>query len=319
MDKGFKPTGVTKMVDETVKVRKLMAVALIGATMISFAPLMYSLSGSGPLTGAFFRMLYAMPVLWILSKVWTSEDKRGGAERWMAFFAGLILALDFITYHTAIDWVGTGIATLIGNSQVIIVTILSWWLLGEKPNRAIILALPVVLVGLVFISGLGDNAAYGERPGAGVLAGIFTAIFYSSFLIVYRYANKSLAPATKLQFESTTGGMVGLLFLGLIPLQSLNVEPIIFTPSYPSHAWLLLLAIMCQSFGWLAITYSLPRLPAAHTSFAILVQPVLTIVWGVFLLGEDPSLQQKIGMLLILIAVIGVTIKGAVEATEEEV
>ena len=56
MDKGFKPTGVTKMVDETVKVRKLMAVALIGATMISFAPLMYSLSGSGPLTGAFFRM-----------------------------------------------------------------------------------------------------------------------------------------------------------------------------------------------------------------------------------------------------------------------
>jgi len=99
----------------------------------------------------------------------------------------------------------------------------------------------------------------------------------------------------------------------------LNVEPIIFTPSYPSHAWLLLLAIMCQSFGWLAITYSLPRLPAAHTSFAILVQPVLTIVWGVFLLGEDPSLQQKIGMLLILIAVIGVTIKGAVEATEEEV
>ena len=82
MDKGFKPTGVTKMVDETVKVRKLMAVALIGATMISFAPLMYSLSGSGPLTGAFFRMLYAMPVLWILSKYGprktTEVVRRGG-------------------------------------------------------------------------------------------------------------------------------------------------------------------------------------------------------------------------------------------------
>ena len=64
-------------------------------------------------------------------------------------------------------------------------------------------------------------------------------------------------------------------------------------------AWLILLGILCQSIGWVAITYSLPRLPAAHTSFAILVQPVLTIVWGVLLLGEDPSDQQKIGMGLI--------------------
>ena len=78
-----------------------------------------------------------------------------------------------------------------------------------------------------------------------------------------------------------------------------------------------MLAILCQSVGWVAITYSLPRLPAAHTSFAILVQPVLTIVWGVLLLGEDPSFQQKIGMGLILLAVISVTIAGAVEAETE--
>jgi drug/metabolite transporter (DMT)-like permease len=41
----------------------------------------------------------------------------------------------------------------------------------------------------------------------------------------------------------------------------------------------------------------------------------LTIVWGIVLLGEDPSSQQTIGMFLILMAVIGVTLKGAVEAT----
>ena len=33
------------------------------------------------------------------------------------------------------------------------------------------------------------------------------------------------------------------------------------------------------------------------------------------LLGEDPSSQQTIGMFLILMAVIGVTLKGAIEAT----
>lgn len=297
--------------------RKLMSLALAGATLISFAPMMYSLSNTNPLTGAFFRMLYALPFLWLLTVVWTSEDKRVGREKWFAFAAGIILAFDFISYHSAIDWVGTGIATLIGNSQVIIVTIASWWLFGERPNKAILFALPVVIFGLFFISGLTDSSAYGTNPRLGVIAGVFTALFYSLFLIAYRYANKSLSPAISLQLEATAGGALGLLVMGLLPLQGLEIEPIDFSPSYPSHAWLLLLAILCQSVGWVAITYSLPRLPAAHTSFAILVQPVLTIVWGVLLLGEDPSFQQKIGMGLILLAVISVTVMGAVEAETE--
>ena len=294
-----------------------MGLALAGATLISFAPMMYSFSNASPLTGAFFRMLYALPFLWILTVFWTSEDKRVGVEKWLAFIAGIVLAFDFISYHSAIDWVGTGIATLIGNSQVIIVTIASWWLFGERPNKAILLALPVVIIGLFFISGLGDSSAYGAKPRLGVIAGIFTAVFYSLFLILYRYSNRSLSPATSLQLEATAGGTLGLLVMGLLPLQGLNIEPIDFRPSFPSHVWLILLGILCQSIGWVAITYSLPRLPAAHTSFAILVQPVLTIVWGVLLLGEDPSVQQKIGMGLILIAVICVTIMGAVEADAE--
>tara|TARA_B100001113_G_scaffold140974_1_gene115477 strand:+ start:7806 stop:8729 length:924 start_codon:yes stop_codon:yes gene_type:complete len=302
------------MVAESYSVRRLMGIALAGATAISFAPTLYATSGEGPLTGAFFRMLYAVPVLWFMSLMWGGIDERKGQDRWMAFGAGIILALDFISYHSAIDWVGTGIATLIGNSQVIIVTLLSWWMLGERPNKAIVIALPIVVVGLLFISGIWDDSPYGEKPKMGVVAGVLTAFFYSAFLIVYRYANKSLAPATRLQFESTAGGAFGLLVLGLLPLNSLNVEPIAFQPTFPAHAWLLLLAVMCQCIGWVAITYALPRLPAAHTSFAILLQPVLTIVWGIFLLGEDPSPQQTIGMFLILIAVIGVTLKGAVEA-----
>ena len=45
------------------------------------------------------------------------------------------------------------------------------------------------------------------------------------------------------------------------------------------HGWLLLLA-WARVLGWLAITYALPRLPAAETSTFILLQPVLTMVWG---------------------------------------
>ena len=91
------------------------------------------------------------------------------------------------------------------------------------------------------------------------------------------------------------------------------VEPIDFQPSWPIHGWLLLLAFLSQVIGWLAIAYSLPRLPAAYTSFILLLQPVLTIVWGVILLSELPSVQQFLGMILILGSIVGVTVYGSVE------
>ena len=69
--------------------------------------------------------------------------------------------------------------------------------------------------------------------------------------------------------------------------------------------------------GWLAIAYSLPRLPAAHTSFAILLQPTFTILWGIIFLSESPSFQQGIGMFLILGSIIGVTVYGSVDSSAE--
>jgi drug/metabolite transporter (DMT)-like permease len=70
--------------------------------------------------------------------------------------------------------------------------------------------------------------------------------------------------------------------------------------------------------GWIAITYALPRLPAAHTSFAILLQPVLTILWGVIILSEKPSIQQIGGMSLIFAAIIAVTMFGTAQTTSND-
>ena len=128
---------------------------------------------------------------------------------------------------------------------------------------------------------------------------------------------RELAPATNLQFDSTVGCALGLLLLSFLPLQSIHVDPINFEPTLPVHGWLLLLAILSQVVGWLAIAYSLPRLPAAYTSFAILLQPTLTIVWGIVLLSESPSIQQVIGMILILGSIIGVTVYGSVESSAQ--
>ena len=71
-------------------------------------------------------------------------------------------------------------------------------------------------------------------------------------------------------------------------------------PAWPSAGWLILLALSSQVVGWLLISTSLPRLPAALTSMILTVQPVGSVVLGILLLGEDPTVLQLCGAALIL-------------------
>ena len=299
--------------------RRTMLIALTGAVAISFSPVFYIYSDTNPSTGAFFRMLYALPALALLAYLVRKADTRSSRTRWTAFGAGLILAPDMLSYHSSMIFIGIGIATLIGNSQVIIVTLASWKLFGEKPNPAILLSLPVVIIGLALISGFADPEPYGEDPVKGVVFGMMAAFFYSSFLILFRYSNRELAPSSSVQLDATVGAALGLLVLGLLPLSSMAIEPLELQPTWPGHGWLILLALLCQVAGWLAIAHALPRLPAAHTSFAILLQPVLTLIWGYFILHQEGHSQnQAIGVFLVLVAIVTVTLYGSASTAESE-
>ena len=299
--------------------RRTMLIALAGAVAISFSPVFYVYSDTNPSTGAFFRMLYALPALALLAYLVRKSDTRSSRTRWTAFGAGLILAPDMLSYHSSMIFIGIGIATLIGNSQVIIVTLASWKLFGEKPNQAILVSLPIVVIGLALISGVTDTDPYGEDPVKGVVFGTMAAFFYSSFLILFRYSNRELAPSSSVQLDATAGAALGLLVLGLLPLSSLAIEPLELQPTWPGHGWLIVLAMLCQVAGWLAIAHALPRLPAAHTSFAVLLQPVLTLVWGYVILHQDGHSQnQVIGIFLVLAAIIAVTLYGSASSAEAD-
>ena len=299
--------------------RRTMLIALAGAVAISFSPVFYVYSDTNPSTGAFFRMLYALPALALLAYLVRKADTRSSRTRWTAFGAGLILAPDMLSYHSSMIFIGIGIATLIGNSQVIIVTLASWKLFGEKPNQAILVSLPIVIIGLALISGIADTDPYGEDPVKGVVFGTMAAFFYSSFLILFRYSNRELAPSSSVQLDATAGAALGLLVLGLLPLSSMAIEPLELQPTWPGHGWLIVLALLCQVVGWLAIAYALPRLPAAHTSFAVLLQPVLTLVWGYVILHQEGySQNQAIGIFLVLAAIIAVTLYGSASSAEAD-
>jgi drug/metabolite transporter (DMT)-like permease len=271
--------------------------ALAGAVLISFSAIFFSLSDVSPITGAFFRAGYALPVLFVLWWVRRNEDRRPTSRRWIAMGAGLALGADVISWHTSIDYIGAGLATLLANTSVIFVALGAWILLGERPRNTTMAAIPFILFGVTLVSGLGQGNAFGSNPVAGTLLALLAATFYATFLLAFRHSNDERAPAAGPLMEATLGGAIASLFLGLLTGE-LDISFI-----WPGHGWLIALAIGAQVIAWLMIGYALPRLPAVETATIILIQPALTMVWGAIIFDERPSTLQMIGAVIILAGV----------------
>jgi drug/metabolite transporter (DMT)-like permease len=88
-------------------------------------------------------------------------------------------------------------------------------------------------------------------------------------------------------------------------------------PTWPAHGWLILLALSSQVVGWLLITVSLPRLPAALTSVTLTIQPVGSVLLGVILLGENPTALQLAGVACILAGLLAIAWRARVGSVRE--
>ena len=75
--------------------------------------------------------------------------------------AGLLFAVDLIAWNHAIADVGAGLATVLGNLQVVVVPFVALAVLGERVPRSILYALPLVCAGVLLVSGALEDSAYG--------------------------------------------------------------------------------------------------------------------------------------------------------------
>ncbi|MGH9891656.1 MAG: DMT family transporter, partial [bacterium] len=239
---------------------------------------------------------YALPLLVLIAR---SERKKFGAldakTVRLAAIAGVFFAADLVLWHHSIAEVGAGLATVLGNTQVVIVPFLAWILLKEPVGRQIIASVILVMSVVVLISGIiGAADAYGRNPGLGVVFGVGTGFAYAGFILVQRQANRDLRrPGGPLLYATAVAALASLI--AGVPLGEIDLGL-----SWPAHGWLLVLALGVQVGGWLLISVSLPRLPAAVTSVLLTVQPVGSVLMGQLLLDERPSAVQLSGVALIL-------------------
>ncbi len=269
--------------------------AVLGALVIAFSAILVRLAAQPPSTSAFFRCAYALPVLGLLA--WR-EDRRLGPRpprtRRLAELAGVLFAADLILWHHAIADVGAGLGTVLGNLQVALVPFVAWFALGEHPGRRVLATLPLVIGGILLISGVLEKGAYGLDPGLGVVFGVLTGLAYAGFILVLRAGGGDLRRPAGPLFDATLVAAAVILVAGAL-LGEIRLEP-----SWPAHGWLVTLALSSQVGGWLLITSSLPRLPAALSSVLLTIQPVGSVLLGIAIFAESPTALQLVGVAAIL-------------------
>jgi drug/metabolite transporter (DMT)-like permease len=298
---------------ERVGQRPVPAV-LVAAVGIAFSGILFRLSHVSASTGAFYRCVWALPPLFLLARL---EDRRYGKRDrravLLAWLAGALFAADLVLWHNAIELVGAGLATVLGNIQVVLVGLLAWVLLGEQPRRSELAAIPIVGFGVVLISGALEHGAYGANPRLGAVYGVLTGIAYSGFLLVLRQGSKDLRRPAGPLFTATLSSAIFCALIGAV------IGDLDLTPSLSATGWLVVLALSSQVLGWLLISSALPRLPAVVTSILLTLQPVLSVVFAALIIDESPSRLQLAGAGCILSGLIVATVgRRQVESAEPE-
>lgn len=263
--------------------------------MIATSAILFRLAEVSPATAAVFRCFYALPLLFFVAR--REQGSYGLLPRKvivLAIIAGLFFSADLIFWHHAIEEVGAGLATVLGNTQVVFVPLLAWMILSERPRTVLMWSIALVMLGVVLISGIGGSNAYGRNPSLGVIFGVATGLSYAGFILVQRSANRDdRRPGGPLLVATAAAGVASLLvgwLLGKIDL----------TVTWPAHGWLLLLGLGVHAGGWLLISIGLPRLPAAVTSVLLTIQPVASVLLGRLIFAEIPSPLQLAGVGLVV-------------------
>jgi drug/metabolite transporter (DMT)-like permease len=281
------------------QVRRPVLVAVAGAMCIASSATLVALADVAPATAAAFRCAYALPLLGVLA--WRERRRLGpqtAIQIRTAAIAGVFFAIDLVLWHHAIATAGAGIATVLGNLQVVFVGFGAWAAFGERPPMRLIAALPLVLAGVVLISGVVGSGAYGSDPRLAVVYGTGTSLAYAVFILVLRGRGGGSRRVAGPLFVVAAAAAVTSAALGPV------AGGIDLVPTWPAAGWLALLALTSQVIGWLLITWAWRLLPAAQTSLLLLIQPVASVGLAAAVLGERPSGWQLAGCVVVLAGVV---------------
>ncbi len=276
----------------------LVMLLLIPLYAICFVAIRIGLQDAPPLRFAALRLLVAGLSLLFVAGI-SHQPLCIGRRFWPGLLALALTAgaFGYGAMFLSPGQTGAGIASVLGNTQPLILVALGAWLLGERVTRQKLLTLVLGLAGVSVLS----LAALSALRLAGLVGALFAFASAVSFAVATVLMKRLGTAAPLLAITAWQ------FILGAAPLFALSsllegATPIRWTSAFVGIVLLLGVggtAITTTSWYWLAQRDDVGRL-----SLYLFLVPVVGVILSMAMLGERVSLFTGFGVLLTLCAVV---------------
>lgn len=268
-------------------------IVLLGVLGVSFSAIFVKYTTAPAVVTAFYRMAFSAVILlpFVLRSCrseWKNLEKR---TILMCVLSGICLACHFSFYFQSIAYTSIASSTVLVDTEVFFVAIVSILFLKERPSRAGAVSILMTFAGSVVLA-LGDRGA-GSNAVFGDLLAVTGAFFVALYTLIGRVERRKMSTMLYTFLVYGTAALALALFCAAARLPVVGYEP-------RNYALGLGLALCCTLLGHSIFSWGLKYLPATFISTAKLGEPVFATVLGIFLFGQIPALQQIVGAVIIL-------------------
>jgi len=221
------------------------------------------------------------------------EEKLSKKSLYIAALTGFFLALDLAFYSISLIYTSIAEASLLTNLCPFITTFIAIIFLKEKVSLKYYLVLLVAFIGLLLLM---SQAGLSSQHLLGNWLAIISAVFYALFIIFSKKLRDSCS-TFRMMFIASLSGSVVLFILAFI----FN-EQIIPTTAR-GIAILLAIALFGHLLGNILYISRIKHISLAMSSLVLLIGPVFALLYGYVLFRETFSIQQLVGMFIIILSV----------------
>ena len=270
-----------------------------GAVAMGVSPIFvrYASADVGPFASAFWRVAFALPVLYAWMRIEEASAPSGPQRDRFGrgtILAGLAFAGDLCFWHLAILNTTVANATFFATTAPIFVILIVWLVLRQHVAGATFLGLLLCLIGGAAL--IGQSLRVDPARVLGDLYGLATALFFGLYFLAVAQA-RDKSGAGRVTFELT-----------LITAAVLFVIAILFDARFlprTSNGLLALLALASVSHvgGQGLLSVALGKLAPVFSSLVIFLEAIAAAAFGWLLLGEQLTAIQALGGALILFGI----------------
>lgn len=289
-------TNITDHITMTQNKNLLAYLALgLGIFSLSFSAMFVRWANApGPVT-AFYRLFFS---IFLLLPFFLPRTKANPSFRSRSLIfpllAGVFTALDLGLWTASLSYTTASNATLLGNTAPLWVALGTWLILKKKLAPAFWRGLSITLLGAALI--MGTDFLLHPRFGVGDAMAICTGVFYGGYFLFTERSRIHFDPVSHIWVVGV-GASISLFII--------NTGLGYPMTGYPTQTWVVFLAtaVVSQLIGYVSLAYALGYLPASVVAPTVVLQPVVTTLLAIPLLGEIPTIWQGLGGSIALVGI----------------